>query len=123
MSNESPVTTLSSSQPILAVRDVVAAVRFYRDQLGFTEEWLWDDPPTFGGVRWGKVGVLFTLAPELATRIEGHEHVFFVHDITALYERHRANGIVILRPLEIKPWGMHEYVIRDLNGYHLRFDE
>jgi hypothetical protein len=49
---------LTRSEAILAVSDVVATTRYYRDVLGFADEWTWGEPPDFGGVRWGKVGVM-----------------------------------------------------------------
>src|SRR5262249_24414884 len=118
-----PPVTLSRSDAILAVADVVAAVRYYRDKLGFTGEWLWGDPPDFGGVTWGKVGVMFCLQPNLAAKIECHQHAFLVSGIDRLHERHRATGLEVISPLEAKPWGLREYTVRDLNGYHLRFGE
>jgi GNAT superfamily N-acetyltransferase len=123
MTSESVPVALSRSEAILAVADVVAAVRYYRDKLGFTEEWLWDDPPTFGGVSWGKVSVMFCLQPALAARVEGHQHAFFVSGIDRLHERHREIGVQVISPLEAKPWGLREYTVRDCNGYHLRFGE
>jgi GNAT superfamily N-acetyltransferase len=111
------------SEPILAVADVVTTVRFYCDRLGFTGEWFWGKPPTFGGVSWQRVSVMFCLQPELAARVEGHQHAFFVSGIEGLYERHRGNGVPIISPLEAKPWGLKEYTTRDPNGYHLRFGE
>ena len=47
---------IRSSEPIFPVADVVATVRYYRDVLGFEKDWVWGEPPDFGGVRWGKVG-------------------------------------------------------------------
>jgi catechol 2,3-dioxygenase-like lactoylglutathione lyase family enzyme len=123
MTSEPAPVTLSRSEAILAVADVAATVRFYRDKLGFTREWLWDDPPTFGGVSWGKVGVMFCLQPALAARVEGHQHAFFVSGIDRLHQRHRDNGVQVISPLEAKPWGLREYTVRDPNGYHLRFGE
>jgi GNAT superfamily N-acetyltransferase len=111
------------SEAILAVADVRTTVRFYRDKLGFTGEWLWGEPPTFGGVSWGKVGVMFCLQPALAAQVEGHQHYFFVSGIDRLHERHRQNGVPVVSPLEAKPWGLREYTARDPNGYHLRFGE
>src|SRR5262249_3492390 len=108
---------------ILAVADVMATVRYYRDKLGFTGEWLWGDPPDFAGVTWGKIGVMFCLQPALAANIEGHQHAFSVSGLDRLYERHRNEGVQVISPLEGKPWGLREYTVRDLNGYHLRFGE
>jgi GNAT superfamily N-acetyltransferase len=114
---------LSHSEAILAVADVAATVRYYCDKLGFTGDWLWDDPPTFGGVSWDKVSVMFCLQPALAARVAGHQHAFFVSGIDRLYERHLQNGVQVISPLEPKPWGLREYTVRDINGYHLRFGE
>ena len=69
----------------------------------------------------GKVGVLFCLQPDLAARVEGHQHAFFVTGIDRLHERHRDRGVPLVSPLGAKPWGLREYTVRDPNGYHLRF--
>src|SRR5262249_446601 len=121
--SDSVPLALSRSDAILAVADVVDTVRYYRDKLGFTGEWLWGDPPDFGGVTWGKVGVMFCLQPALAATIQGHQHAFLASGLDRLHERHRNNGVQVISPLEAKPWGLREYTVRDPNGYHLRFGE
>jgi catechol 2,3-dioxygenase-like lactoylglutathione lyase family enzyme len=111
------------SEAILAVADVAATIKFYREKLGFTKDWVWDDPPTHGGVQWGDVDVSFHLAPELAKHVEGHQHYFFVKGVDDMQARHQQNGVPIISPIERKQWGMREYTVRDPNGYHLRFGE
>jgi GNAT superfamily N-acetyltransferase len=113
--------TLNRSEAILAVFNVVETVRFYRTVLGFTGQWLWGEPPTFGGVSWGRASIMLCQQPELARKIEGHQHSFFCDEIDALHERHRAAGTPIISAIENKPWGIREYTVRDINGYHLRF--
>ena len=39
--------SIIGSAPILLVRDVVAAANYYRDQVGFTYDELWGEPPSF----------------------------------------------------------------------------
>jgi predicted N-acetyltransferase YhbS/uncharacterized glyoxalase superfamily protein PhnB len=112
---------LRSSEAILAVADVPATVKFYRDALGFQGQWLWGTPATFGGVRWGAVHVMFCQQRELAARVEGHQHFFFCHDVNALRQRHQTTGAPVISEIEDKPWGIREYTVRDINGYHLRF--
>jgi len=112
---------LHSSEAILAVADVPATVKFYREVLGFESEWLWGEPPTFGGARWGRVHVMFCLQPALARTVEGHQHALFCEDINGLYQRHRETQAPIISEIENKPWGIREYTVRDINGYHLRF--
>jgi GNAT superfamily N-acetyltransferase len=115
--------SIRSSEPIFPVADVVATVRYYREVLGFTEEWVWGVPPDFGGVRWGKVGAMFALQSRPDTKIGGQWHSFFVEGIDALYSLHGCNGATIYSPLEMKPWGLREYTVRDLNGHYLRFGQ
>src|SRR5205807_641885 len=59
--------------------------------------------------------------PQMQGKTEGLMHMFRVDDTRASYERHKAAGAPIIRELENKPWGLSEYVVRDPNGYHLRF--
>lgn len=112
---------LTSSEPIFAVSDVRETVRFYRDVLGFESEWFWGDPPNFGGVRWGRVHVMFCLQPDMKGKTEGQQHWFKVEDVQAIYDRHKSSGAPITSDIENKPWGMREYTVRDINGYYLRF--
>jgi GNAT superfamily N-acetyltransferase len=113
--------TLNRSEAIFAVSSVPDTVRFYREVLGFTGEWLWGTPPTFGGLSWGKAQIMLCRQPDLARLIEGHQHSFFCDDVNALHDRHRTADAPIISPIEDKPWGLREYTVRDLNGYYLRF--
>jgi ribosomal protein S18 acetylase RimI-like enzyme/uncharacterized glyoxalase superfamily protein PhnB len=112
---------ITSSEPIFAVSDIVRSVRFYRDVIGFEHEWLWGDPPTHAGVRWGNMQLMFSLRPQLAAKVAGLQHFFRVQNVRALYDRHKSQNAPIIHDLENKPWGLSEYVIRDPDGYELRF--
>ena len=114
---------IRGSEPIFPVADVVATVGYYREVLGFREGWTWGEPPDFGGVRWGKISVMFSLASEPHVKIGGQWHSFFVEGIDALHDVHRRNGATICSTLEAKPWGLREYTVRDLNGHYLRFGQ
>jgi GNAT superfamily N-acetyltransferase/uncharacterized glyoxalase superfamily protein PhnB len=114
---------LLGCQAILAVNDVAASVTYYRDVLGFDDGWLWGDPPTHGGTGRDGVALQFSLDPERAATAEGRSLWINVANIDSLYARHQARGAAILSPLEAKPWGVREYIVRDLNGYYLRFAE
>jgi catechol 2,3-dioxygenase-like lactoylglutathione lyase family enzyme len=115
--------SLWSSEPIFPVRDVVATVRYYRAVLGFADGWLWGDPPDFGGVRWGEIGVMFAQESGPDAKVGGQCHAFFVEGIDALYDLHRRNGATTCSPPEAKPWGLREYTVRDLDGHYLRFGQ
>jgi GNAT superfamily N-acetyltransferase len=114
---------IRASEPIFQVADVVATVRYYREVLGFSEGWTWGEPPDFGGVRWGKIGAMFSLQSGPDSPIGGQWHSFFVEGIDALHDFHARNGAAVCSPLEAKPWGLREYTVRDLNGHYLRFGQ
>jgi GNAT superfamily N-acetyltransferase len=116
-----PLPKVKNSQAIFAVADVEKTIDFYRRVLGFEGQWLWGQPPTFGGANWGKVQIMFCQQRELAAQVEGHQHFFHCDDVDGMYARHQANEAPIIEEIENKPWGMREYVVRDINGYHLRF--
>jgi GNAT superfamily N-acetyltransferase len=120
---EDRTVAVCGSEPIFPVADVVATVRYYCDVLGFAGDWVWGDPPDFGGVRWGKIGVMFSQPSDPGTAVGGQWHSFFVQGIDTLYDRHKRNGATICSPREPKPWGLREYIVRDLNGHYLRFGE
>jgi GNAT superfamily N-acetyltransferase/uncharacterized glyoxalase superfamily protein PhnB len=112
---------IRKSEPIFAVSDVRATIAYYRTVLGFESEWLWGDPPTFGAVLWEGIQIMFCLQPDLQPKVGGHQHMFMVENVQELYERHKAAGAEIFSEIGNKPWGVCEYTVRDLNGYHLRF--
>ena len=112
---------MTSSNAIFATADLLLTLAHYKDVLGFETTSTWGDPPTFGSASFGGVTILFNLQPELATRVQGHQHWIRVDDPDELYQIHRSKGAKIVDEIEDKPWGFREYVVEDMNGYHLRF--
>src|SRR5215212_4302385 len=102
----------------LSVDDIHSAIDFYTTRLGFRLGFTWGDPPTFAGVTFGQVQVFFQKS---APSPKGLAVYFLVDDADALYEFHRANGIEIAEPIDDREYGIRDYTIRDLNGYHLSF--
>ena len=104
----------------LAVSDIPVALEFYTKKLGFQEAFTWGDPPTFAGVNLGNVQMFLakgTPTPSSQTAAA----YFLVGDADQLYEFHRANGVEISQPIDDRPYGIRDYSVRDLNGYHLVF--
>lgn len=62
-----------------------------------------------------------TTPPNATVSNEVALYFFVGTNIDALYERCRAAGVTIDRPLTSHPWGRREFTIRDPNGYRLRF--
>ncbi len=111
---------VSGSTAIFAAADIAATVDYYKNVLGFDSSWTWGEPPTFAGVSWGGMNLMFNLQPDLAAKVAGHEHWINADDVDQLYEQHRERGAKIVSPIEDKPWGVREYTVEDPNGYRLR---
>ncbi len=109
--------------PVLPVRDVRAAVEFYRDKLGFEILFLHGDPPTYGVATlndWtaGGATIHFSAASEIGA---ASLYVNVGPDMARLEESCRARGVEIVKPLALMPWGQREFSIRDCDGHALCF--
>jgi catechol 2,3-dioxygenase-like lactoylglutathione lyase family enzyme len=104
--------------PGLAAPDLMAAVEFYTGKLGFSLGFTWGDPPTFAGMNLGKVQLFLSQA---APSPDGCSVFFVVDDADALYEFHRAGGVEVVEEIADRAYLLRDYVVRDLNGYHLIF--
>ncbi|AIE87701.1 GNAT family N-acetyltransferase [Fimbriimonas ginsengisoli] len=111
---------VTAATPILASADILATLKFYQEVLGFESSWTWGEPPVFGAVIWGPVTIMFNLQPELAGKVAGHQLAINADPVDEIYSLHLERGAKIASPLEDKPWGIREYIVEDLHGYHLR---
>jgi catechol 2,3-dioxygenase-like lactoylglutathione lyase family enzyme len=105
----------------LAVRDIPSAVDFYTKKLGFWCPFTWGEPPTFAGVNLGENVQIFLR--EGTPDPNGSVVFFVISDADELYEFHRANGVEIFEEPSDKPWGFHDYTVRDLEGHYLVFGQ
>ena len=102
----------------LQVSDIPAAVDFYTSKLGFSQGFLWGDPPTFAGVNLGDVQIFLQQG---TPNPRGCSVQFVVGDADALYAFHRANGVEVAEELDDREYGLRDYAVRDLHGYVLSF--
>lgn len=113
----------------LHVRDLPASVAFWRDVLGFEVE---RQDPDFAVVRMassaGSAMVMLSasdvaveLRPGDAERGLGLHLRIAVDDIDAHHERVRAAGVPIVWPLEDRSYGLRDYMIREPDGFYVRF--
>ena len=116
---------LSHSSPIFPVDDPLATAEYYRDILGFSIAFKWEDPPSYVVVnRDEAVSIHFSKRDD--NYLPSRSHValaVFVHDVDALYEEYKKAGASITQPIGDRPWGMRDFDITDPNGFILSFGQ
>ena len=121
---------LTTSAPVLLVRDVVAAANYYRDALGFTYDRFWGEPPDFVILRRDGLCVMLNLAPH-GSAIVPHWKVnpnmwnvyFWVDDVDTLFAEFMGSGAKIDYGLDDKPYKVREFGVQDLDGYDIAFGQ
>ena len=106
---------LQHCTPQFPVSDVPKTQAYYRDVLGFSINWIWED--TFGSVGNGEVEIFFCKQDDPQT---GFSCYLFVQNADATYEEHKSRGARIIEEPTSRSWGMREYVLEDNNGHFLR---
>lgn len=101
----------SHAAPILAVTNVLEAAEYYRDKLGFTIEFLWQDPPTYAVIRRGEgVSIHFTYH-EVSKRPT--VIYIFVYDVDKVYEEYQSKGVNITVPIADRDYQMRDFELTD----------
>jgi len=98
--------------PELPVADVERAQQHYKNALGFEIGWLYPDKG-IGAVSRDKAVIFFR---RREPPFEAGIHWVFSEEIDALYEELKSLGANIVDPLEMKPWGIRQFTVQDLDG-------
>lgn len=102
----------------LAVSDILAAVDFYTNKLGFRSSFTWGDPPSFAGVNLGNEQMFLEQG---TPNPKGCSVYFVVGNADELFEFQRANGVEVVEEPGDRHYGLRDYRVRDLHGYLLGF--
>jgi len=112
------------SNPQLPVKNLRLTLDYYRDILGFSEEWILDKD---GGIRRDDMRLLFAEDPEFINEINNAKHrlplMWFVDNIDEVYAEFKQMKIEIADELRIHAYGLREFAFVDLNGYYIRVAE
>jgi len=107
---------LRMALPELPFDDVAAAVRHYRDVLGFRINYEQHD---LGVMDRDAITIL------LIARTPAHKGIgsfeVYVSDVDALYEELLAKGVKVSGPPVSHPWGLRDFRITDLEGNRITF--
>jgi hypothetical protein len=119
------MSNFSHAVPFIPVKDLNETISYYRDQLGFSNEWFWEN--TDAGIGRNDLKLLFMHDPQFVSRINNNgrhlEICWFVSRVEEVYEEYKSKNVNIVSALEQKPWGVKEFTIEEINGYWLRIGE
>ena len=116
---------IHSAVPVIATDDIRKALSYYINVLGFTFDFEYGEPVVYAGVKSGNVEIYFSYDEDIATSIKEQrirpEIFIWLSDADKLFKEHVANGADVIESISDRPWGARQYVIKDINGYHLKF--
>jgi catechol 2,3-dioxygenase-like lactoylglutathione lyase family enzyme len=109
--------------PHLPVRDVEETVKWYKENLGFEEEWFYGNPVTDGGCRRDEMRMIFGLGSSPFELPKDISLILFVENVEEVYAEIQQRRLFIFSPLKTYDYGIKEFSIFDCNGYLLRLSE
>lgn len=116
---------IHSTVPVINTDDIVKSLKYYQDVLGFTFDFKYGEPVVYAGVNSGAAELYFTHNPDFVRVLREekiHSDVFiWVTDADNLYNLHVRNGAEVIEPISDRPWGARQYVVKEPNGYYLKF--
>jgi uncharacterized glyoxalase superfamily protein PhnB len=106
--------------PVLPVRDLERAHRYYCDVLGFVEPWGYGEPLQYGGVQ-AEAGELPAIHFTQNTDRTPGEAYILVGDVDAYFEQVKAAGAEFVFELADRDYGMRDFMVKDPDGNQLSF--
>lgn len=120
----SAAPAFSNVRSVLAVKDLAASVRYYRDVLGLALDF---EVPGWAFLSRGSFRVMLGECPDAMGAAETGDHSYFayvtVEGIDDLHRELSARGVECTQGLADKAWGMREFGIRTPDGHRIMFGE
>ena len=108
----------------LPVKNLRETLDYYRNVLGFSEEWIMGKD---GGIHRDEMRLLFSEDPGFIKDMNNQQHrlplLWFVQNIDDIFSEFQQRDIEILDAIREHPYGLREFAFIDLNGYYIRIAE
>jgi uncharacterized glyoxalase superfamily protein PhnB len=123
-----PILRSTSAQ--LFVADITASCDFYAEQLGFTVDFVYGDPPYYGQVTRDQARLALRVVgePVFVGDIREREHllsasltVATADEIRRLFVTYQAAGVRFHQTLRKEPWGARTFIVLDPDGNLILF--
>lgn len=123
---------LFACRPVLCVENAARSLVYYVEALGFHVGWAWSNEeqrflqpgdvaaPGFALVGRGKVQIMISEKSQGAAGMWLHLDVASAGQVDALHAEWARNGARILEGPFVRPWGMYEMRVGDLDGHVFR---
>ncbi|MFY0593951.1 VOC family protein [Roseivirga sp.] len=122
MSTNNP-KLLSHFSPVFPVKNVSETLLWYEEQLDFTTDFKWQNPPTYAVISREEIKIHLTEKEDDFEPSKTHTAIYiFVHDVDLLFQEFKAKGLV-KGELENAEYGMRDFDLVDLNGFRLTFGQ
>lgn len=109
----------------LPVKQLQLTLDYYRDTLGFYDEWTFGEKD--GGIQRNDMRLLFAEDEDFTNSINNEKHrlpvLWFVDNIEEVYIEFQENNVTIADRLRRHPYGLNEFAFIDINGYYIRVAE
>lgn len=113
------------SGPHLPVKDLKATLEYYREQLGFSDDWIFGS--TDGGICRDDIRLLFNENPNYVSQINEQGYrlplIWFVEHIESVFAEFKEKKIALADTLQEHSYGSKEFAFIDINGYYIRVSE
>lgn len=115
-------STFEGLTAIFEVRDFQEALAFYTDVLGFEQDWVWGDPPSYASVCRDSAAINFG-APKPGQVVTPSRVYISLTDIDAYHDAILARGATIDVPIGDRPYGMRDFTVVDPSGNRLSYGQ
>ncbi|MES2849751.1 MAG: VOC family protein [Bacteroidota bacterium] len=113
------------SGPHLPVKSIRQTLDYYRDKLGFGNEWTFGDKD--GGISRDELKLLFAEDDAFLNDMNNDKHrlplLWFVDNIDEVFSEFKNRDIHIEDDLRQHAYGLREFAFIDINGYYIRVAE
>ncbi len=117
--------------PHLPVRNLQQTLDYYRNTLGFYDEWTFQNKDgiiTDGGIRRDDMQLLFGEDADFVEVIKSYKNsrlsiIWFVDNIDQVYAEFKEKNIELADELKRHPYSLREFAFVDINGYYIRVAE
>ena len=118
---------ITAIAPQFLIDDLDRALAYYRDALGFTVDFQYDD--FYAGVSRDGFGIHLkhaekTVADRANRKENEHLDAYVeVSGVRGLFDEFQSRGATVVKPLGERPWKCIDFYVEDPDGYILCFSE